>query len=457
MTDPLVTVYVPCRNYGRYLEVAVRSVVSQLYPKWELFIIDEASTDDTRAVATRLASTDPRITVIANDSPKGLQRVANDILARANGKYIVRLDADDWFDECALLAMVAKLEQSPNAGIVFGNYYYTSPDGRVTGTERRRAFGTEDSSGHQAPHGACTMVRTRSLKAVGGYSEDIDAQDGWELWYKLVRRVGAVSIDIPIFYYRQHEASLSRDDQRLLRARAKIFEKIAKGIEGHYTLRSLAVIGVRESYPGFQGVPYRRHRGEALLARAIRSVGTETTEIIVSSESLAVLEFAEGLERDGSVPPHRRVHRTHTASSVPIRETLLHAGEDFEKRTGSPPDIAAFLSVHASERKPGHVNKALHVLRLTESDSVVSVQEEREPVFRQGAAGLLLMNPGRLEDLAYDRERLFRFNGAILASWWDVLQHSLLGPSVAYVEMSAAESHQIKHPAMLVESDCSDA
>ena len=58
------------------------------------------------------------------------------------------------------------------------------------------------------PHGACTMFRTRALKNVGGYSEDANAQDGWDLWYKLAERIGAINIQTPVFYYRQHGKSM---------------------------------------------------------------------------------------------------------------------------------------------------------------------------------------------------------------------------------------------------------
>lgn len=452
---PLVTVYIPCRNYGRFLEQAVQSVFAQLHRNWELFIIDEASDDDTPAVAERLRQLDPgRIRVVTNAAPTGLQRVANTMLGLAGGKYIMRLDADDWLDECALLLMVAKLEADEALGLVYGNYFYTDPNGKVLGVERRHKLGVEDNAGHLPPHGACTMVRTRALKAVGGYSEDVNAQDGWELWYKLSRRVGAASLEPPLFYYRQHGASLSRDSQRLLKARAKIMERVSRALEGSYQPTCMAVIGVRESYPGFEGVPYREFEGSSLLERAINSAtqAERVTDVVVSSQSQAVLDFSERLEREGRVAPHRRLLREDdaTAGSVPIREVMLQAGESHRAAHGVLPDVAAFLSIHAVNRRAEHMDKALNVLRITESDCVVSVQEERDPLFAHGAEGLWLLNPGRFQDLSYDRERLYRFNGALIATWWEALQaQGLLGEKIAYIEMSSEDSLQIKDKAML--------
>lgn len=449
-SNPLVTVYVPCHNYGKYLTQCVDSVFAQLYPHWELIIVDDASRDETHAIAERLRERAPdRIKVLRNEAPTGLQKVANRVLGLAAGKYIMRLDADDWLDEGALLLMVAKLEAEPNCGMVYGNYYYTDPDGRVLGSERRQKLGVEDTAGHLPPHGACTMVRTRALKAAGGYSEDINAQDGWELWFKLFNRVGAASLDAPLFYYRQHQTSLSRDANRLLQARSKIFTRVGNALESSYNPSCLAVIGVRESYPGFEGVPYRVFEGITLLERAILSAAkaSKVTRVLVSSGSQRVLDFAARLEREGRVPLHERLLRAEAAvpGTVPMREIMMHACEHEHQVHGRYPDVVAFLSLHAVRRSHAHVDDALNMLRITQSDSVVSVQEEREPIFGHGTEGLSLLNPGRLQDLAYDRERLYRFNGAMLAVWYETLAtDSLLGRKVAYVEMSASDSLQIK-------------
>jgi CMP-N-acetylneuraminic acid synthetase len=139
-----------------------------------------------------------------------------------------------------------------------------------------------------------------------------------------------------------------------------------------------------------------------------------------------------------------------TSTKLPIREIMLHAGNFHTQSLGACPDVVAFLSIHAVHRRAEHLEKAINVMRINESDSVVSVQEEKEPMFSHGSDGLDLLNPGRFHDLTYERERLYAFNGAVLASWWEVLkQGSLLGQKIGYIEMSPNDSLQIKTPAML--------
>ncbi len=452
---PLVTVYIPCRNYGHFLRQSIESVFKQLYTNWELIIVDEGSGDDTIKIAEELCRKFPKKTkLVKNTEAVGLQHLANTILGMANGKFMMRLDADDWLDESALLIMAAKLETLPDVGLVYGNFFYTDPVGNVLGMERRHKIGLENSVGHLPPHGACTMFRTRSLKAVGGYSEDINAQDGWELWYKLYDRINAVNLDVPVFYYRQHGNSLSRDVNRLLGARSKIFERLSRSLHGDYKLKNIAVIPVKESYPGFEGVPFRIFEGCSLLERAINTAAksSEVTSVVVSSSSKRVLDFAEDLQDTGAVPPHLRVIRSDEPGkrNIPIRQLMIHAGEHFFDLSGEHPDAVAYLSLHAIYRQTAHIDEAFNVLRITESDTVTSVKEEREPMFTYGTSGLELLNPGRFDDLTYDRERLYRFNGSIIASWWDVLQeHHLFGEKISFVEMSAEDSLQITHPSML--------
>ena len=103
------------------------------------------------------------------------------------------------------------------------------------------------------------------------------------------------------------------------------------------------------------------------------------------------------------------------------------------------------MSLHAINRTTDHIDQALNVLRITESDTVVSLQEEREAIFIYAKTGLELLNPGRFQDLMFDRERLYSFNGSILATWWDVLQeHHLFGEKISSIEMSVEDSFQLK-------------
>lgn len=450
--NPLITIYLPCRNYGRFLDEALKSLEKQIYTNWELFIIDEASEDDTLVIAEYFKTkVSQNVEIIKNNIPQGLQKGANKVLSLAKGKYIIRLDADDWFDEMALLLMVSKLESDTSLGIVYGNYYYTDEKGNILGFERRHKLGEEDKSHHLPPHGACTMIKTNILKSVGGYSEDINAQDGWELWFKLIQKTKAASIEAPIFYYRQHGNSLSRDSKRLLDARAKIFDKVSSSLKnGAYHPTCLAVIPVKESYPNFKNVPYQQIDGKSLLQLSIESaqMSEHVTDVMISTESNSVITFAQKLVQNGTVKEHiqaKRPENLSDTSSLHPLDILKHSLNEYYQIYNNYPDIILFLSLHAPYRQAVHVDKAINVLHVQSCDSVVSVIEEREPMFSHGQDGLNLINPGRFKGLSYEREKLYKFNGAIIGTWTEhILSGSLFGEKIGYIEMSEIDSMQVK-------------
>lgn len=451
---PLVTVYLPSRNYGSFLRQSIESVINQIYENWELFIFDENSEDDTSIIAKEFEYRYPnKISYIKNPRPIGLQKIANHALKIAKGKYFIRLDADDWLNENALLVMVAKLESSKGIGLVYPNYFYTDERGNVIGTERRYDLG-ENQGDHLPPHGACTMVRSRCLKSVGGYDEKIDAQDGWDLWYKLFKRTKAAAIDLPLFYYRQHGKSLSTNKSRLLDARTKIFNKPSKSDNGDYEISTIAILPVRESFPGFSNIPFRKIGSKTLLEVSSRSLFTASNinDVIIASDSKEVLDKCNQLEKTNHLSKHFRVLRKdQSKNKLNIQETMKLAGECYYENKKHYPDIVLLASLHAVNRKSIHVDQAINILKLTESDCIFSVQEEREPIFNYGPQGLNLINPGRFKDLTYDREKLFRFNGSIIAAWWDVITDSnLLDGKISFIEMTSEDSFQIKREKDLI-------
>jgi CMP-N-acetylneuraminic acid synthetase len=358
----------------------------------------------------------------------------------------MRLDADDWLDEGALLLMVAKLETDPALGLAYGNFYYVDENGGYLGTERKRKFGTEDVSGHMPPHGACTIVNTRALKAAGGYSEDVNAQDGWDLWYRMQSRVGVTHLDAPLFYYRQHGKSLSRDATRLLSARADILGNARQRLEGGYVPTCLAVLPVRESYPDWQGVPYEMIEGKSLLETALKTAfdASGVTAVAISTQSRSVLDYAQAIEERIGCAPLHILRSTDESEVFNPQGILMQAAEAFRSERGIFPDIILFLSIHAHMRKPEHIATAIDMLVVTNADSVVSVTQERQPMFAHGRNGLELLNPGRFEGLEYEKENLYRFNGSVIGTWTSTLREgTLFGTSIAHVEMSRSESIQL--------------
>lgn len=115
-----VSVVVPCHGYGRYLPECVGSVLAQDGVDVDVTIVDDASPDDSAAVAYRLATADQRVRVLENERNVGHIATFNRGLSAVDGDHVVLLSADDMLTPGSLSRSVALLDAHPEVGMVYG-------------------------------------------------------------------------------------------------------------------------------------------------------------------------------------------------------------------------------------------------------------------------------------------------------------------------------------------------
>lgn len=114
--SPLVSVTMPVYNGGKTLAAAMQSIVAQCFTDWELLVIDDASTDDSVAIARQFD--DPRIRVIENVKNEGLAAKLNQGIDLSNGQFFARMDQDDMAYPERLAKQVAYLQAHPATDLV---------------------------------------------------------------------------------------------------------------------------------------------------------------------------------------------------------------------------------------------------------------------------------------------------------------------------------------------------
>lgn len=122
MDAPLVSVIVPAFNAAPFVEQAIASVRAQTWPRWELIVVDDGSTDGTAAILAR--EQDPRIRIVSQDNA-GVGAARNAALEIARGDYVAFLDADDRLPPESLSRRVAYLDANPSVDIVNGGILVT--------------------------------------------------------------------------------------------------------------------------------------------------------------------------------------------------------------------------------------------------------------------------------------------------------------------------------------------
>lgn len=112
--EALVSVIVPVFNAEVFLETALKSLMAQSYSNLEVLIVDDASTDPTRAVAEKITAQDARFKLLCLPYNQGAYAARNHGLKHANGAYITVHDADDWSHPDKIACQVSAFEDHPS-------------------------------------------------------------------------------------------------------------------------------------------------------------------------------------------------------------------------------------------------------------------------------------------------------------------------------------------------------
>lgn len=199
--SPLVSVIMPCYNRMDIIERAVQSVMDQCHTHWELWLVDDGSTDGTREWCEQQATQDPRIRVVALAVNGGVSHARNQGLARANGQYIMYLDSDNRWDPRYMAAMVGAYAREPDAAALYsGLYSYEGEREKLAGV----LFGAFNRgllfNNNYIDLNAFSHTR-EAYQQLGGFDEALPRFVDWDLIrrYSLYARV--VSVPVVLTHY----------------------------------------------------------------------------------------------------------------------------------------------------------------------------------------------------------------------------------------------------------------
>ena len=401
--NPLITVYITNYNYERFIRTAVESVLNQTLQDFELIIIDDGSTDNSKEI---IESYEPLENVsIIFQKNRGLNITNNVALKASRGKYIVRLDADDFLELNALERMSSILEEDDELGLIFPDYFIVDVDGNVLSEIKRHDFDTEVNIFDQPAHGACTMIRTQFLNEVGGYDETYTCQDGYELWVKFINKFKVTNINETLFSYRRHGFNLTNNENRILGTRLKIKDAYVKRNKVALP-RTAGIIPLRPDYDlaleTFGSRSFLDYKIQNLLDTAnIHKV------IVTSSDDIVARHI---LQNYGDavlfVPRPEQLERI----NVSLFSTMKHLRE-----IGALKDIDAFLfsSVTYPFVDPEILNDAVNTLAIFKADSLISVRAESNKFFRHTGKGMeTILEQDKFTKL--EREAIYRYTGGII-------------------------------------------
>ena len=214
----LVSVIIPTYNQSHYLAEAIQSILDQTFKDFEIVVVDDGSTDDTRVVA--LSFDHPQVRYQYRENG-GLSAARNTGILCSQGEFLSFLDSDDLFAANNLELLAGKLKSDPRLGLVAGQTIVIDENGRFL-NEKFASPPPDDLSRllNWNPIQVCSvMVRRSWQERAGLFDESLRAYEDWDMWLRLARlgcRMGWV--DEPVSLYRFHTAQMTRDRERMTTA-----------------------------------------------------------------------------------------------------------------------------------------------------------------------------------------------------------------------------------------------
>lgn len=220
---PLVSIIVPCYNYGQFLTECLNSVLKQSFRQWECIVVDNGSTDNTAEVVAQFSNVDARFKYIRTEQ-NGVSFARNTGIRNSSGKYILPLDADDKIEALFIEKTFLAFEKQPALTLVYSN---------------ARLFGASSGEWHLPDYNFrnlliensifCTALFKRSdYDLTKGYNEDMrEGFEDWDFWISLLKNGGEVyKVPEVLFNYRIRSQSRNHsiDKERQKKLRQQIFE-----------------------------------------------------------------------------------------------------------------------------------------------------------------------------------------------------------------------------------------
>jgi glycosyltransferase involved in cell wall biosynthesis len=219
-------VIIPTHNRASLLPRAINSVLAQTFSDFELFVVDDASNDETARVIQGFS--DSRITYIRHEVNRGESESRNTGIRNARGEYIAYLDDDDeWVPE-KLDKQVKVMDSSPpETGVVYtGCDYVELGTGRKLGTQKvyQRGRVLEHLLTKNFIPGPTALVRKKCFQKVGEYDPTVRYGPDWEMWIRIARYFDFEAIPEPLYRYSIHANQLTANFGLMLVGLERILE-----------------------------------------------------------------------------------------------------------------------------------------------------------------------------------------------------------------------------------------
>jgi len=236
---PRVSFVIANYNYGRYVAQAIDSLLAQTFTALELIVIDDCSTDDSRAILQRYA-TEPRVRLLFHSTNQRNIRSYNEGLALARGEFVGIVCADDFcLRPDAVERQVAIFDAHPEVGFVYSAQTYVDEHGVTfrlmqpwtTDYVRDGLAEFADLAFRNYVPNTGTLVRRVAHDRLGLYDPELPHAGDWDLWLRVATAFEVGYLAEPMYAYRFHGSNLSVAGHSPRQANREIAVAVSNGFD----------------------------------------------------------------------------------------------------------------------------------------------------------------------------------------------------------------------------------
>ena len=211
---PYVSVIITAYNVEKYIGRCIRSILNQSLPRseYEVIVVNDASTDRSR-FALELFEND--IHLINNEKQLGLPGSLNKGILKARGKYIVRIDGDDYVNMEFLKILLLHLDLNQDTDAFACDYLMVDNNEHIL--ERRNAL--------QHPIACGIMFRLDQLVDIGLYDEKFILREDEDLRLRFMKKHTIGRLQLPLYRYRRHETNITNNKRQMQRFKVLLDRK----------------------------------------------------------------------------------------------------------------------------------------------------------------------------------------------------------------------------------------
>lgn len=209
--EPLFSLLVANYNNGLYIEECINSIFKQTYQNWEIILIDDASTDNSREIYNKYVN-DKRIKILFNNKNKGCGYTKRKCVDIASGAICGFLDPDDAITPDALEIMVQSHKKHPNASIIYSTHYVCDPFLNVSYIAAQAKQIPSNTSYLESGTGIITAFasfKKGNYNKTKGINPKLTKAVDQDLYLKLEETGSTIFVNKPLYHYRHHKGSIS--------------------------------------------------------------------------------------------------------------------------------------------------------------------------------------------------------------------------------------------------------